>query len=465
MKLRSAGLRPRPRQGWLAAILPVEARTFRTSDGEVAAALASAGGELVDDAPDVEIASPKELVGDAQAAIVPIDAAERSDGRARFIRAADRLAGSLAVGRRAAAARRRGLRRGYAEATTVTWEPHSRLRPSLAAAPDARSFQRFPRHLVVILHRRARGPTAFEAAVQAAEAELGRRLEIGTILLGSSGVIVASERDVVLRVSIGPAAGRVAEQRAALESLRSADPSPFVSDRIPWALAAGSAGLAVWSLERRLPGIPSPPALAERLAADCVHFLCDLYAADGAGPDAGSPARDAEIAANEFAEHGEELRELGRRVEEALPSPPRGFGHGDFWTGNLLVENDSLAGVVDWPSAGPARLPLLDLMHLRANEVRERNGSHLAVVVLADLLPEARAGGHELDRAYCRRLGLKLSSRDLETLVGAYWLEELRRDLVDPDRDPDKPQRSDWRAAHLRVLDVLGKAHGIRVRS
>jgi aminoglycoside phosphotransferase (APT) family kinase protein len=269
----------------------------------------------------------------------------------------------------------------------------------------------------------------------------------------------------VFRVSMGPPACRVEEQRAALESLHAAAPSPFVSNRIPWVLGTGRAGLAVWSLERRLQGTPAPSAVAEGLAGDCLRFLCDLYAADGAGANPGSPSLDADVAAQHFPEHQEALRELGRRIERALPDSPRGFGHGDFWAGNLLVDNDSLAGVVDWPSAGPARLPLLDLLHLRANELRERAGSHLGAVVLDHLVPQARAGGHELDRAYCRQLGLKLSRRDLEALVGAYWLEELRRDLTDPDRDPQKPNGAEWRAAHLRVLDDLGRAHGIRLRS
>ena len=39
--------------------------------------------------------------------------------------------------------------------------------------------------------------------------------------------------------------------------------------------------------------------------------------------------------------------------------------HGDFWSGNLLVDGGGrLSGVVDWTSARAAHLPLVDYFHL-----------------------------------------------------------------------------------------------------
>ena len=57
------GIRPRPRLGWLAAIVPVAARRFRVRDREFAAVISAGGGELVDSSPDVEITAAGELVG------------------------------------------------------------------------------------------------------------------------------------------------------------------------------------------------------------------------------------------------------------------------------------------------------------------------------------------------------------------------------------------------------------------
>jgi hypothetical protein len=75
--------------------------------------------------------------------------------------------------------------------------------------------------------------------------------------------------------------------------------------------------------------------------------------------------------------------------------------------------------------------------------------------VIEHLIPQARAGGHELDRDYCRRLELDLEPGDLVNLVGAYWLEELRRALIDPDKDPDEPERPGWRSANVETLSAL----------
>jgi len=50
---------------------------------------------------------------------------------------------------------------------------------------------------------------------------------------------------------------------------------------------------------------------------------------------------------------------IGRRLRMS-------WVHGDFWLGNVLVDADgsTVAGVVDWDSAGSHELPVLDLLHL-----------------------------------------------------------------------------------------------------
>jgi len=459
------GIRPRPRLGWLAAIVPVAARRFRVRDREFAAVISAGGGELVDSSPDVEITAAGELVGDARFAIVPIGIQGPRAGRPRLLRAASRLADAALVSRRTAAARRAALRLGYVRAVSVAWEPYTTLLPSLVGAPrGVPLFQRLPRQTVVVCRRGPPEPTALEAALAAASRELGRELDVRTVVLGGTGVLVARAEDVILRVSLGPAARRIEDQRAVLDSLRGANPGALVAERVPWVLASGSAGLAKWSVERRLPGKPAAD-LDEGIAGDCLDFLGELFVTEVDGGSPASPARDAEICAEHFPEHAETLRDLGRRLEDALASVPRGFAHGDFWAGNLLVEDGRLVGVVDWPSAGPGRFPLVDLLHLRANQVRERTGARLASVVIEHLLPQAGAGGHDLDRDYCRRLALDLSPSDLECLVGAYWLEEVRHALVDPDRDPAEPTRPEWRRGNVEALSVLARTHGLRVGS
>jgi len=453
-------VRPHPRLGWLAAILPAGARRFRARDSEFAAAISAAGGELVESSPDAEIAEATELVGDASIAIVPVGVQPPRGVRHRSLRAARRLVDAAVVNRQIAAVQRTVRRRGYVHATPIAWEAQTKLLPTFDDA-SARTplFQRFPRCAVVVCRRGPHEPTALEAALADASRALDRQLGMPTFSLSSSGALIASVDDVVLRVSLGPAARRLEDQRVALELLREAQPSELVAQRVPWVLAVGSSGLARWSVEQRLPGrLSGEPADELR---DCLDFLAQLFAAQSGDARAGSPARDAEICAHYFPQHAELLRSLGVRLEASLAGLPRGFAHGDFWIGNLLVEDGRLVGVVDWPSAGPGRFPLLDLFQLRAQQVRERTGARLASVVTEHLLPQAATGGHDLDRAYCRRLGLDLDARDLENLLGAYWLEELRHALIDPDRDPVEPTRSEWRRANIETLTALARRCGL----
>jgi hypothetical protein len=262
-------------------------------------------------------------------------------------------------------------------------------------------------------------------------------------MFGASGVLVAPATDVVLRVGVGFAASRIAEQRAALERLRAEHPSHVVTERIPWPLAEGREGVAVWSAERRLSGSTASPHLTGAFLEDCLEFLAALHEV-GRNGDASS-ARDADLLADLCnAQVARAVRELGREVDESLSHLPRGFGHGDFWHGNLLIDDERLSGVVDWPAAGPGRLPLLDHLHLRANSARELSGRQLGVILVDDLLPLARAGGDEFLRTACRRIGIELGPEELVDLVGAYWLNAVARELVDPDRDPDRATDPHW---------------------
>src|SRR5262245_55488501 len=108
-----------PGHAWLSAALPLEARRFRVSDSALAYTLADAGAELVDDAPDVEIAPLRQLRGDAPVAIVSLDA-PTPDVDSRFRRAGRRLAGSLKVRAEAKAAKAGVRRLGYREVSVLS---------------------------------------------------------------------------------------------------------------------------------------------------------------------------------------------------------------------------------------------------------------------------------------------------------------------------------------------------------
>lgn len=452
-------IRPSPRLGWLVVAFPAQAKRFRAGDPELAAFLTAAGAEVVAADPDVEIGAPDQLEGDASCAVVLVRASESSRAAPRALRAARRLSGSVALRVRVAEARRALQRRGYRHVVVAGWERHVSLGRDLSLRLDhSKPWQRFPLRAAVVGRRELGRPTAVDAAVAAAADSLGRRPEPSVLVLGSSGIVLAAFEDAIVRVSVGPAARQIEGQRVALDALASVSPGPTVRDRVPWLLGYGRVGLATWSLERRFPGAVPPADLPATLVEDCLDFLAALHQTGvTTHEDRAVVERVDELAAWCGGETGRRLAGLRRRFEQELAGLPRGFGHGDFWAGNLLAENGRLQGVVDWPSAGPNRLPMLDLFHLRVNAVREASGREVGDVIVEEVMPRVREGGDALDRAYLRRLGLELSARELEALLGAYWLVEIGHDLLSPDRDPRRVEAPRWRRRNVEsVIAAFG---------
>ncbi len=457
--------RPHPRHGWLAAVIPAGAQRFRVGNRELATTLSVAGAALVDTAPDVEIGTLGELQGDADCAVVEV-AFTPKRGRRRLVRGVSRLAGSAEILRRTAHSRAVLRARGYPSTAVVTWERGVTLGHARYGSVRRRIAHRFPLNAVVVGRRAHFQRTEFDAALTAAEEQLDRPLQPEGLLLGASGVVIAMGDDFVLRVAIGPAAFRIAEQRAALEVLRDVDPGPLIADRVPWVLAHGKTGLTIWSLERRLPGTTPGPRLVTPLVRDSLAFLRELHliAKDEADPAANADRADA-IAQLCGEPTGLALRDFGAYLDRQLLHIPRGFSHGDFWTGNLLVGADGLVGVVDWPGAGAGSLPVLDLLHLEVSSVRELTGRQLGSALMDDALPRMRAGGSEIMRSYCHRLGLDFDAAQTEALVGAYWLQAVAHELFDPDRDPNQAADPEWRRQNIElVLDTFTEARPVKTR-
>jgi hypothetical protein len=434
--------------GWLPAVLPASARRFRVADGTLAEVLASVGAELVEDEPDVEIAlEPKTLRGDAPLAVVTVDPRPRRGG-GPVLRGAKRLANAVDARARARQASRALDKHGY-EPSVFLWDIGGRADLPLVSVTGRSLSERFPQRAVALGRRGASGPTTLEAALAEAGRAAGEQLRAEWVSI-RAGIVVAAAGPAILRVAVGRARSQIRDQIKALEALEQGDCSLEVAQRIPWVIAHGKVGLGEWSLERRLPGARPHGRLEGALLDECLGFLVALRRSRGGsgngptftelveGPAGVATPGSAEI-----------LRVLGRELDRSLGSVQRGFAHGDFFPGNLLIEDGRLTGVLDWDAGGTGRMPALDLLHLQLTSERYGSDDDWGRAVVERLLPSARAGGDPLLRRYCNELGLDAEPRLLEALVFAYWLEyaayQLRTHL-------DRRRQPGWIAGNVELV-------------
>ncbi len=443
--------------GWLAGILPDDATRFRVADGAIATTLAHAGAELVDRDPDVELGPPERMRGDADVCIVPLGGA-KLDIEWKVQRAARRVGVSAGARLGAVRARRRLARRGYGHATLMIWDVGQPLRRPGTAVSANGLVGRLPQLAAVAAARAPLGPTALDAVIAEAQRESGVELGKGPPTV-REGLLVMPAETAFLRLAIGPARLQLEGQFQILTRLQGAALPAFVLDRIPWPLGRGRRNLVDWSVERRLPGSTPRPQLEPDVIEDCVAFLVDLHSSTRT-PAPASPngiVSDAEIVAGACRPAEAQLiARLADRAERRLRDLPRGYGHGDFFRGNLLVADGRLVGVVDWDTATPDSLPYLDLFHLRVFSEQRPADHQWGAVVTEYLLPLAKRGGDRVMRDYGRRIGIDPSPAELEALVVAYWLDRLAYQLGTV---ADRLVRERWLKENVhRAVHVLSEA-------
>lgn len=101
------------------------------------------------------------------------------------------------------------------------------------------------------------------------------------------------------------------------------------------------------------------------------------------------------------------------------------FGHGDFWLGNILYEDDGrrIAGVLDWEASSPKALPLHDVLHL----VLQQKGMFTRFDLHGKLRRLVTCRLDETPRSqisqYLRRLDLPAGSTGAVVIL--YWLRLL----------------------------------------
>jgi hypothetical protein len=410
-------------ESWL-CLLPASARRFRVADARLAAVLREAGAELVERSPDVEIGLPGNLRGDAPVAVASLGRAGWARG-SLAARAAQRAAAGARVRLEALRVSRALRRLGYSSTETITWGLGQPFRT--AGRPRARSaVELLPQCALVFGRRGEADASLLVAALAEASGAAGSPLT-PRIATGRGGLMLAFTGHRLVRLAVGPGRQQLQGQVAALDELRASGPPETLAHLVPWPVAAGTTALADWAVEPLLPGAPAKAPLAGGVLAECLDFLVGLHSVKD--PASASLDGAAALVARVCGEAAAALvLETGRRLDAALAEVPRGFGHGDFFGGNLLVHDGRLAGVVDWDAAGPGRLALLDLLHLVLTS-RETSDLGWGPAIVSELLPWARRGGDALVRDYCRRVGMAPDPALLEQLVVAYWLDRAASQL------------------------------------
>lgn len=281
------------------------------------------------------------------------------------------------------------------------------------------------------------GAAGFDVPAGGPTTLLSRGLRVGSggtvLLLGT-----AAGRPAVLRVAAADSAADPRPTARTLRALAAADVT-----RVPEALGEGVVHGLAWSLESRLPGAAAT-GLDDALLDDVADFCATLPPWPGSAlvPALADTARGLLPALADDCLAVEEA--IGRHAVR-LPAVTT---HGDLWTGNLLVLDGRLSGVVDWDGARPAAVPGADVLHAVATADRMRHRRSLG----AELLARPWAQGPTADalgRAW-ERSGLRLSDSDRDVVVLAWWAHVVTSALA---RSPGLARDPRW--ADENVAAVL----------
>jgi aminoglycoside phosphotransferase (APT) family kinase protein len=286
----------------------------------------------------------------------------------------------------------------------------------------------------------ARGPAgiaeSWAAREPGSELALFAKARWNALLIGSSEIGKLPLIDV--------AADRMADHAAQLRSLAQEAPAGLAR-LLPRVLHhERHGGQELW-VEARLPGCPSTrarltPGFRQRKAAEGVSFLIALHRAT---------ARRVRVERNLFeafakprlARIGQEARRLDAGFDpEPLAAAllarlagrelPLVRSHGDFWSGNVLVDaRGALTGVLDWDASAAGGWPGLDLFHLLAFQHKRRAFWRFGATVTQRLAPRRLA---RFERALARRYwdALELDDALWTPLVALYWVERVAQWLV-----------------------------------
>lgn len=456
-----AGAGSRGDEGALAAVLPVATGAVWTDDDALGVHLRGSGLRTDGSGPEVAVLTDMSSARAAPATAVTVlllDGGRRGrlDG-GRLGDAVGRLRAHASLLRDVRRAQRALTDRGHDDVRTLLWDRNCPLEDVSVrrGAVALHRPERYPRRAVVVGGEL--GETVLEAVLAAAGRECGQGPlpVIAAPTVSPGGTLLVTTPRGLLRVGVGRGRQQVATPASVLAALSRAPAGVFPQARPPQLLAQGTVGAAAWSLEQLMPGSSASSPLTQDLMRDCVDFLVALHGVHGLSPGTAAEVTAAAAPVLHSTVRAAQVERLTRQADQTLRDLPRGFGHGDFWYSNLLVERGRLTAVVDWDSAAVGRLPFLDLFHLLTSEAQRPGPYSWGPALVEDLLPWTDGGGDAHARRYGAALGIVVDQPLLRALVTAYWVDWVAYQLTSyAQRSAD--QR--WLQANVeRVLDALAQ--------
>jgi hypothetical protein len=435
-----------PHDAILPVVLPDGVARAWTTDPQLVAVLRASGVEVDQHDPEVALGSgdlPATPAAHRVALIGPrVEPGEGARGRDGIARASAWSSSTVRAAKLWVSARGAGSRE------LVRWDVEHRLEVAGAEVDDPRVAERAPRRAAVVVRER---PGRWESCLDAVLAEVGIT---ASGVLAKEALLVVMSADVVTRVALRAAAGRLAVEQDVIERTGALLP-PALAALLPAATGGGVHGPVAWATQRRLPGQPPEAPLDDAVRRSCLDVLAALHAETG--PPIGRQELLAlgdgaaeRLGASGATDAARAVQRVAQEFAETLADVRTVWGHGDLWHGNLLVTGDRLTGIVDWDGGGPGQLPLEDLFQLLAADRGPGGALGYGRALVDVVLPWAQLGGDEDARRLLRPVGLEPTASLLRALVAGAW---LRRTASQLERYGDRARRTSWVAAN--VSDVI----------
>jgi hypothetical protein len=247
------------------------------------------------------------------------------------------------------------------------------------------------------------------------------------------------EDDVILRAA---PAGSVTDPGRLADGLEYLERRGL--NRIPRVKGRGVIEGISWITESLVEGT-EPQELDDGLLAQVIEFCAALPVTEGP-PEA--PAEELAIVRRHFPPWADKIAGIEERIAPVIDRLPGVARHGDLWSGNLLVHDGRLTGVIDWAAWHASAAPGTDLLHLRA--AQRKRGTDAELGELWSELPWGDSDWRSLTAGYWAALGIELNEETCEAISIAWWASWVAQSVA---RHPGRATQPHW--VHGNIDSVM----------